>query len=164
MQGLTEKRGWQPREMQMVSEWLVKTQQGKRWHTRVRLGSPSPAVPRPEMSLEEQAMIGGRRRWADAVILTPELVTIVEAAIRCEPGDISILELYGRLFRHTPEFEPWASVPLSLLLLYAIEDPATILMAREKGISCVEYKPLWLDGYLQILQQRERRGHKKEEI
>ena len=155
---LTDKRRWQPREMQMLSEWLVKTQQGKRWRTRVRLGSPKSEVPRPEMSVEEQAMIGVWRRWADAVILEEKEVTIVEAAIRPQPGKISQLELYAMLLPMTPELAPWKGLPLSLILLYANEDPATNALARQKGIRCIEYKPLWLDAYLQLLLPRERRG------
>ena len=142
----------------MLSEWLVKTQGGKRWLTRVRLGSPRSEVPRPEMSVEEQSMIGVWRRWADAVILEGDKVTIVEAAIRPQPGKISQLELYAMLFPMTPEMEPWKGLPLHLTLLYAIEDPATIALARQKGIACIEYKPLWLDAYMQLLLPRERRG------
>ena len=153
-----EKRAWQPREMQMITEWLAKTQAGKRWMTRVRLGSPRPEVPRPDMSPEELAMIGSWRRWADAIILENTKVTIVEAAIRPEPGDISKLQLYARLFPHTPEFEAWHALPVEMILLYAIEDPTVIFLAREAKIRCIEYKPTWLPSYMQILLPRERRG------
>jgi len=152
------KRAWQPREMQMLAEWLQKTQKGKRWFMRVRLGSPKPAVPHPDMTPEEKAMIGSWRRWADAVILEEDKATIVEAAIRPNPGKISQLLLYAKLFKHTPEFEMWRDAPLHLVLLYAIEDPATIMLAREFGIKCIEYKPDWLPAYLQLLMPRERRG------
>jgi len=144
--------------MQMLSEWLVKTQGGKRWMTRVRLGTPRSEVPRPGMSVEELAMVGAWRRWADAVILTDQDVTIVEAAIRPEVGKVAQLELYRTLLPHTPELEPWKGLPIKLILLYAIEDPATILLAREKGILCIEYKPTWLPVYLELLLPRERRG------
>jgi len=153
-----EKRSWQPREMQMLAEWLTKTQPGKRVLTRVRLGSPRPEVPRPEMSPEERAMIGAWRRWADAVILDREGATIVEAAIRPDPGKISQLQLYAKLLPQTPELEPWAHLPIKMILLYAIEDAATVLLAREQGILCVEYKPPWLPSYLELLMPRERRG------
>jgi len=153
-----ERRSWQPREMQMLTEWLTKTQADKRWMTRVRLGSPKPATPRPDMTIEEQAMIGAWRRWADAVILDRDRVTIVEAAIRPDPGKISQLELYRALFPHTPELRAWRGCEIDLVLLYAIEDPATNLLAREKGIRCIEYKPSWLENYLKILMPRERRG------
>ena len=142
----------------MLSEWLAKTQPGKRWLTRVRLGSPRSEVPFPTMSPEERTMIGVWRRWADAIILENDHVTLVEAAIRPQPGKISQLELYKMLLPQTPELEPWAKLPIEMILLYAIEDPATNALARQKGIRCIEYKPLWLDSYLQLLQPRERRG------
>lgn len=153
-----QKRSWQPREMQMLAEWLAKTQQGKRYQMRVRLGSPKPAVPRPDMTDAELAMVGSWRRWADAVILEPNQVTIVESAIRLGPGKISQLELYKILFPHTPEFRAWRTAPIQLQLLYAIEDPATIQLARNKGIKCTLYEPTWLQAYLDILMPRERRG------
>ena len=152
------KRAWQPREMQMLAEWLTKTQQGKRWQMRVRLGSPKPSTPRPDMTDEERAMIGAWRRWADAVILLEDRVIIVESAIRPQPGKISQLELYKLLFPHTPELRAWRGAKIEMLLLYAIEDPATIMLARQKGILCVEYKPSWLPAYLKLLSPRERRG------
>ena len=142
----------------MVTEWLQKTQQGKRWMTRVRLGSPTSSTPRPEMSLEERAMVGVWRRWADAIVLEDTKVSLIEAAIRPEPGKISQLELYAMLFPHTPELSPWRALPLTLILLYAIEDPATILLARQKGILCIQYQPTWLPAYMQLLLPRERRG------
>lgn len=142
----------------MLSEWVVKTQTGKKVLQRVRLGSPSSAVPTAEMTPEERAMVGAWRRWADAVILENHQVTIVEAAIRPQPGKIGQLELYKQLFPMTPELAPWKGLPVQLLLLYAIEDPATNLLARQKGILCVEYKPDWLPHYLNLLLPRERRG------
>lgn len=155
---LNDKRRWQPREMQMLAEWLAKTQTGKRWMTRVRLGSPRSEVALPTMSPEERSMVGVWRRWADAILLEENKVTIVESAIRPQPGKISQLELYKMLFPLTPELEPWKSLPIDMILLYAIEDPATIALARQKGIRCIEYKPLWLPSYLEILMPRERRG------
>ena len=153
-----QKRAWQPREMQMVNEWLATTQSGKKTMTRVRLGSPKSSIPRPDMTPEEAAMIGSWRRWADAIILEKDRVTLVEAAIRAQPGKIAQLELYKMLMPHTPELRAWKGLPIDMVLLYAIEDSATIFMARQKGIKCIEYKPAWLPAYLQILMPRERRG------
>jgi len=154
----SQKRSWQPREMQMVTEWLMKTHPGDRWQTRVRLGSPSPTSPNPEMSVEEKAMVGMWRRWADAVIFLADKLILVEAAIRPDPGKISQLELYEMLVPHTPELEPWKGLPIEKVLLYAIEDPATVHLARNKGVRAVEYKPDWLNDYMKLLMPRERRG------
>ena len=152
------KRSWQPREMQMVTEFLTKFYAARRWKTRVRLGSPPEALIREEMTPEERAMVGAWRRWADAVVYPPPDLIIIEAAIRPAPGKISQLELYALLLPHTPEFLGIKYEKIRLILLFAIEDPATTFLARQKGIECVEYKPTWLPAYLRILMPRERRG------
>jgi len=156
--GMNEKRSWQPREMQMLSEYIAKNLSDKRVLTRVRLGTPRSEVPDRTMTAEELAMMGSWRRWADGVILDKDRVTIIECAIRPDPGKISQLELYKMLFPNTPEFMAFWNKPIDLMLIYAIEDPATIFLARQKGIRCIEYKPPWLSSYLDLLMPRERRG------
>lgn len=154
------KRHWQPREMQMVQEYLTKYYSRETWATRVRLGSPQPSRPAEEMTHEELAALTSWRRWADAIVYLPDRIILIEAAIRPEPGDVSKLQLYKMLFPHTPELERHANKPVEMILLYAIEDPATNYLARQQGIRTVEYKPPWLNEYLAILYPRERRGSK----
>jgi len=152
------KRAWQPREMQMLHEWLVKTYPGKRWMTRVRLGAIMPTRPWPEMTVEERAMVGVWRRWVDALVILENRLVLVEAAIRPDPGDISRLELYKMLLPHTPELREYKDWPIDMVLLYAIEDAATVYLARQHGIRCVHYRPPWLEEYMAVLLARERRG------
>ena len=154
------KRAWQPREMQMVAEWLAKTFPGDPYMTRVRLGTPRSSTPRQDMTPEELAMVGVWRRWADAVVILRDRILLIEAAIRPNPGKIGQLELYALLLPHTPEFFKYSALPVELCLLYAIEDPAVLFLARRKGIRCIEYKPSWLPDYMALLQPRERRGPK----
>lgn len=142
----------------MVTEYLTKTYPRTFWATRVRLGSPHPELLTPGISEEERRMIGVWRRWADAVIVQKDKVIIMEAAIRPDPGDVSKLELYRRLLPVTDEYRQYKDRPVECVLLYAIEDPATILMAREQGIKCIEYKPDWLSSYMALLTARETRG------
>ena len=110
------------------------------------------------MTPEERAMVGSWRRWADALVYPPPDLILLEAAIRPEPGDISKLELYAMLLRHTPELSPHLDAKTRLILLFAIEDPAVTYLARKHGIEAVEYKPAWLPAYLKLLMPRERRG------
>lgn len=152
------KRAWQEREMRMLVEWLEKTYPGARYYTRVRLGRPPAALILPGMTEEELAMVGIWRRWADGVVVLKDRLVLIEAAIRPDPGDISKIELYTYLLPHTPEFSEYAHLPIEKVLLYALEDPVLVKLARDKGIRTVYYSPPWLPEYMAILYPRERRA------
>lgn len=92
------------------------------------------------------------------MVILPDRLLLIEAAIRPNPGKLSQLELYAMLVPHTPELAKYRHLDVELVLLYAIEDPALILLARRKGITTIYYRPEWLDSYLELLQPRERRG------
>ena len=152
------KRAWQPREMQMLAEFLTENYSERRFKMRVRLGSHPESLIHEGMTPEERAMVGAWRRWADALIFPPPDAILIESAIRPNPGKISQLELYALLLPHTPDVTLPKGTKIRLMLLYAIEDPATVFLARKKGIECVLYKPSWLPAYLRLLMPRERRG------
>ena len=153
-----EKRQWQPREMRLVSEFLAKHYGQYPTRTRVRVGSIHPDLKPGELSGAEQRMVGVFRRWADAVVFMPDRLVLIEAAIRPNPGDISQLELYEHLLPMTPELAEHKDKPIEKLLLYALEDPVIVGLAREKGIKVVYFHPPWIDDYLKVLYPRERRA------
>ena len=155
---MANKRRWQPREMRLVSEYLVKHYGMFTCRTRVRLGSVPVELVKPGMDPVELRMAGQWRRWADAVVIKPGQVVIIEAAIKPDPGDVTKLQLYARLFKHTPEFDPFATLPVALELVYALEDPVTLQLAREANIKVVYFKPAWVDEYLATLYPHERRA------
>jgi hypothetical protein len=153
-----EKRQWQPREMRLVSEFLAKMYPKYETRTRVRLGTIHPELHPETLSEAEKAMVGVFRRWADAIVFLPDRLILIEAAIRPSPGDISQIELYEYLLPSTPELEQYRNLPVEKLLVYAIEDPVIVTMARGRGIKCTYFKPSWVDDYLVILYPSERRA------
>ena len=155
---MAKKRNWQPREMLMVSEYLVKYYAKWPYKMRVRLGSIPQELVREGMSWPELRAAGVWRRYADAVVIKPKQLIIIEAAIKPNAGDISQLQLYKELLPHTPELEPYGNRPIALELVYAMEDPIVLKMARKAKIRVVLYRPDWLDEYLAILHPTERRG------
>lgn len=153
-----EKRQWQPREMRMVSEFLAAHYAEYSFKTRVRLGSLHPKLHPEDLTEPEQRMLGVFRRWADAIVFMPDRLVLIEVAIRPSPGDISQLGLYERLVPHTPELAEYKQLPIEKLLVYAIEDPLVVSMARDQGIRTVYFRPGWVEDYLKILYPRERRS------
>jgi len=159
---MAERRRWEPRELRLCSEYVRTYHWRARCLTRVRLGKyPSELLKYVEAG-EEMRMITVWRRWADAIAIYPDRAIIIECAIRPNPGKIAQLKLYGMLFHQTPEFESIKHLPVELELVYAIEDPATVELARSEGIRTVYFKPAWVESYINLLYPRERRGHIQE--
>jgi hypothetical protein len=153
-----KKRKWQPRELRLCSEYVSMYHSKARILTRVRLG-PFPSELLKFVSVEEESkMITVWRRWADAIAIYPDKVVIIETAIRPNPGKIMQLLLYKDLFYKTPEFDSIKHLPVELELVYAIEDPATIELAKKYNIKTIYFKPAWIEEYINILYPRERRG------
>lgn len=142
----------------MVSEFLGKYYPDYAYKMRVRLGSLHPRLHPEELTDAEKRLMGVTRRWADCIVFLPDRLVLIEVAIRPSPGDISQLELYEHLVPHTPELEEYKDLPIEKLLVYAIEDPLIVSMARDRGIKVTYFKPDWIDDYLAILYPRERRS------
>ena len=153
----TEKRQWQAREMRMVSEFLAANYAGCQCMTRVRLGSIHPELKADSLSDSEKSMVGLFRRWADAIVIMPDRLVLIEAAIRPQPGDISQLQLYARLIPTTPELSAYKDLPIEKVLVYALEDPVLRTLATESSIRYIYFHPDWISDYLAILYPREQR-------
>lgn len=151
-------RKWQPRELRMLSEFLAENYPGDDYRTRIRLGKIQPRIEGTFLTEEERLHLGVFRRWADALVIQPDRLILIEAKIRPQPGVISQLQLYKRLVPNTPELQRFLDRPLEMLLVYAIQDALLIEMAREAGIKCIHYRPEWIDEYIAELYPRERRA------
>jgi len=144
--------------MEMVSDYLATYYPLARAMTRVRLGSIPTTELTPLLEEHEVRMMSVFRRWADAIVITSDTLILIEAAIRPEPGDVSKIELYARLLPHTPELKPWLTLKREYQLVYAIEDPLIVVMARERGIRPVFFRTKAVEEYMKILYPRERRA------
>lgn len=144
-------RKWEPREKRLVSEFCARYYEGHRVLTHVHLGSMPPRLRGKYALAEEEKMAGVWRRWADALIIMSDKVVIIEGKIKPEPGVISQISLYERIFPNTPEFKEHAHKPIEKIILCALEDPVTTQLAREQNIRVVVFRPLWVDDYLKKL-------------
>ncbi len=100
--------------------------------------------------------MGVFRRWADAVVILPDRIVLIEAKILPKPGVGEQLDLYERLIPETPELRQHAHKPIEKVLVCAIEDRLVTQLLRERGIRVVVYKPAWIDEYLDLVEARER--------
>lgn len=155
---MTEKRKWQAREMKMVAEYLAKNYGRYETRTRVRVGSYPKALDHPDLKDGERRALGVWRRWADAIVIMPTKLVLIEAKIRPGPEAIAQLKLYKHLLPLTPELQDHKAKTIELVLLFALEDPVVEQLAKAEGIRVVYFKPRWVDEYLEVLNPRERRA------
>ena len=132
---------------QMLLEWLLKTYPPGSWRTNVRLGMPHPEVARVAVTPEEKRMLVITLPMADAVVLLPDRVDIIECVVRPEWWKILMLKVYGRLFPMTEEFRDHWTKPVKLILLTAILNPFMEWVARDEGVSVIRYRPIWIEPY-----------------
>jgi len=138
----------------MLLEWLMKTYPPGTWSTNVRLGMPHPEVARVALTPEEKRMLLITLPMADAVVILPEQVHIIEALVRPEWWKILMLKVYGKLFPQTEEFKQHWHKPIDLVLLTAILNPFMEWVAREEGVRVIHYRPIWIEPYYGTLAPR----------
>ena len=156
MNGLN--RTWQPAETRLVAEYLAIHYPDARTLQRVRVGRIPSELPDGGLSPAELAMLGVWRRWVDAVVFDGLTVLLIEASIRPNPGKVSQLDLYMRLFPATPEFADYRAADLRGRLVFAMEDPVVCGLAAERGYTVAVFRPPWVDAYLATLFHRQRRA------
>jgi len=140
------KRVYNPREWKLVYEYLITKYPNKLQWRRVRVGP----------LLKNEKLYGVLRRWVDAIVYDHEedLIIIIEAKMKPEPGALSQLELYRKLFPQTPEFELYKDKPIKLVFLTTMLDKELKALAKEKGIDYVVFKPKWVEEYFKELMEK----------
>jgi len=154
--GFTVVRQYRIVHERMLLEWLMRTYPPGSWTTNVRLGMPHPEVARVSLTPEERRMLWITLPMADAVVLLPDRVDIIECLVRPEWWKILMLKVYGKLFPMTEEFRPHWGKPINLVLVTAILNPFMEWVAREETIRVIHYRPIWIDQYYAGLMPRKR--------
>jgi len=119
----------------------------------------------PDLSQEEQAMLRVRMRWADAVVIQPERILVIEAKLRASEylKGLGELQVYTHLVSHTPEFKDLRPRTVAGRLVIPIQDPVVDLIARQGKLEVAVYKPSFWTEYTAILQPRQTRSIRPEE-
>jgi len=138
-------------------EWLSKNFPPGTWRTNVRLGKPSAELLERVKSPEEARALKLWTWQADAIVLLPEKVIIIEALVRPEWWKLLQLKEYEKAFKMTEEFREHWHKPIELVLLTTIDSPVHRAMAAEMGVRYVIYRPEWIEPYLARYGIRHRR-------
>jgi len=146
-----------PRETRLISEWLANEFPTIPHILNVRLGAIRPAIEVEDLTPEELAMLGVKRRRADAIILFPAKNVLVECKIVPDIDVIARLELMRELVRLTPELGNRRKLPVECWILTAVDSPLFEAYAHAKDIRVFIYSPPWARRYIAELAGRKRR-------
>lgn len=134
----------QPREERLLAEYLARFYPKAKVQMHVRLGNAPLLHNNVPLEPAERKLLKNFSRHADALIVEPDRVTLVEAKVIPSPGSISEIEFYGELFGSDDDYKAYASLPLRLLLVWGFDDPVLRRMALKRGIAVELYSPDWL--------------------
>lgn len=152
------RRRYRTWEQQFLGEWVALYRPDARVLTHVRLGPIRPATQGVQFSALEMQALGLWRRWADALVILPDRLELVEAKILQSPTQNAQLELYAHLLPDTPELVEFRGRHVDKVALVALEDPAATFMARSTGIQVVVWRPPWIGEWMEAKRARDRRG------
>jgi len=133
---------------ELLSEWLALYHRDARVFHNLRLG-PAPAVPRGFVpSPEIERMLKRRNRYADAVVVTPAELLVVEA--KMDPSSAAIGQVldYADLVTSSPELAPYASLQIVPVVLWPADDPIAHRRAAALGVRVEIYTPSWYEEWL----------------
>jgi hypothetical protein len=157
-----QRREW---EAEYVSEYCSQAFKGATVVFHFRLGTWPQPLTAGELTPEEQAMLKVRMRWADAVVIQPDKLVVIEGKLRASEflKGLGELQLYRHLVAHTPEFEKFKDRTVVGRLLLPIEDPAVALIARQQNLEVAIYQPTFWPQFLTAIQPRQGRSIRPEE-
>ena len=137
-----------PFERRLIREWLAKEFPNEMPYYNIQIG-PLPEVP-------EAAYLKSGRRRADGIVVTQDIVYIIETKRRARPETIAQLEDYARLFKLTQEFSKHWEKPIKLIILTVLSNQSTEDLSFSKNIRYVLFAPQWaLDRLQEQLESEE---------
>lgn len=145
-------------ETRLLGEYLAARYPGAVWHLKMRVGPIRQTTGADLTDPGEVALARKFNRWADAVVITPVEVVIIEAKM-WDPGNAlgKVLE-YLKLARQTPELVPYLDRPFVGEVVTGQHDPLAERVIREAGVRYVHYEPDWIEDFYALYPQRRRRA------
>lgn len=130
-----------------------------------RLGTwPQPHTA-ASLTESERQLLRVRMRWADAVVIQPDRLTVIEGKLR--PSEylkgLGELQLYTHLVPHTPELTEFSQREIAGRLVITLPDPTVQWLARTQGLETAVFQPSFWVEYMNVLSAREKRPIRPEE-
>jgi hypothetical protein len=132
----------------LLSEWLALYHTGDLVWYQLRLGPTAQTTPGVQLDPALERMMRRRNLYADAVVVTPTAIEVVEAKVVATPSALSQVRTYAGLVGATPELKPYGHRPIIPIVVFATDDPIVRQEAAALGVRVVVYTPTWIGEYL----------------
>lgn len=139
------------RDTRYVAEYVSWAFPHDRAAFNVRLG-PAPLEIRqryPDLDVDRWARVW--MRAADAIVVTPSALVIIEGELRRPITAIGELVVYRELVGQTDTLRSWWAMPIRLIMVTPLPDPTLEVVLRRLQIEVVPYRPVWVEDYLRTV-------------
>lgn len=151
-------------EALLCSQFVAENYPTARTYIQQYLGPIKPAAELSGLSVSEKLALGTGRRRADAVLILPEKIVLLECYIHVNLGKLSQLMTYRELIPSTPELADFAKLPVQAFLVGAQRDPILDQMAAKFGIEVIIFRPKWVVDFLATVHARHSRDRQNADL
>lgn len=141
-------------ETRLLAEWIAERHPDDDVRSHVYVGPITSGRNTFQYDPTTYAMLGVRRRWADALIFYPDRTEIVEAKIVPDVTVIAQIQLYMQIFPATDEYRDRRALPVTGRIVSAISDPSLARLIQTAGLTSEVFHPSWVDDYLETKDAR----------
>jgi len=129
----------------MISEYLKENYDGFTFTLNVPLGTVSEELMREEGYKRALGLSRPFRPIADALVVLPNYLLLIEAKVWNVVNGLAKLPLYKSLVSVTPELAQYRPRGVLMQLVVAWTNPNLQIMARTAGVELKVFRPLWLE-------------------
>lgn len=133
----------------LLHEWISVAHPTAVVKYEMRLGPTVLSTPGFPLSPAVEAMLRNSNLYADAVVIEPTTIEVVEAKMIGFPGAVSQLRAYAMLVMGTPELRSHIGKQLIERHLWAVDNELARQMAQNQGQVVTIFTPQWVTTYLE---------------
>ncbi|MBA7691474.1 hypothetical protein ES703_100019 [subsurface metagenome] len=137
----------------MISEYLKENYDGFTYTLNVPLGSVSEDLMREEGYKRALGLSRPFRPIADAVVVLPHYLLLVEAKVWNVVNGLAKLPLYKSLVPVTPELAQYRPRGVIMQLVVGWTNSNLQIMARSADVELKIYRPLWLEEVIESMHR-----------
>lgn len=137
-------RSYTLREKRLVAEFLAAKYPHAITIQEPRLGPPAPLAAGIPATNFNNAIAGNARGFADALIIEPQTLTLVEGKVEPDVTSIAQLYLYSLLLPLTPELSQYKGRKVRSLAVWGMPEPVLSKVAAKFGVEVVVFSPAWV--------------------